>query len=135
MRSALRVYTTVFRGIPELIVILALDYGGAMLISAVMTASGMQSGWEPPKLATGVAALSLTFGAYATEIFRSAMLAVPRGDIEAAYSLGMARRHVYGRIVLPQISERKSGGASRIREILSSRRARLLSLPGFTPAL
>jgi polar amino acid transport system permease protein len=99
----LRIYTTVFRSVPELIIILATFLGISVIASAVLRHMGWGQYYEPNVFISGVMALSLTFGAYAVEIFRSALSAVPRGDIDAAYSIGMRRNQVYFRIVLPQM--------------------------------
>jgi polar amino acid transport system permease protein len=55
-----------------------------------------------PAIALGIFALAFNYGAYLTEIFRAGIEAVPRGQREAALALGMSRRRVMGRIVLPQ---------------------------------
>jgi polar amino acid transport system permease protein len=53
--------------------------------------------------AAGITALGLSFGAYATEVFRGAILAIPKGQIEAAHAFGMGRFLTFRRIVLPQV--------------------------------
>jgi len=55
-----------------------------------------------PAIALGIFALAFNYGAYITEIFRAGIEAVPRGQIEAAASLGMSQRRIMVRIVLPQ---------------------------------
>ena len=55
-----------------------------------------------PILVAGTGALAFNYGAYMTEIFRAGILAVPRGQTEAARALGMEERLVFQRIVLPQ---------------------------------
>ena len=55
-----------------------------------------------PILVAGTGALAFNYGAYMTEIFRAGILAVPRGQTEAARALGMSERLVFRRIVLPQ---------------------------------
>ncbi len=83
-------YVSFFRGTPLLLQILfiylALPQAGIVL----------------PALPTGILALSLNYGAYLTEIFRSGIEAVPHGQIEAAESLGMTERTTFRRIVVPQ---------------------------------
>lgn len=58
---------------------------------------------ELSPFAAGVLALALCFGAYATEVFRGAILAIPRGHQEAGLALGMSRRRIFWRLVLPQM--------------------------------
>src|SRR5690242_17867512 len=79
-------YTTIIRGIPELIIILLLYFGGTVTLSKLAGHYVEVDGFS-----AGVFALSFVFGAYATEIFRGAILAIPRGQIEAARALGMRR--------------------------------------------
>jgi polar amino acid transport system permease protein len=83
-------YVSFFRGTPLLLQILfiylALPQAGIVL----------------PALPTGILALSLNYGAYLTEIFRSGIEAVPNGQVEAAESLGMSERTTFRRIVVPQ---------------------------------
>jgi polar amino acid transport system permease protein len=55
-----------------------------------------------PAFVAGCLALSFNYGAYMTEIFRAGIQAVPRGQVEAAASLGMTERQTMRRIVLPQ---------------------------------
>ena len=59
--------------------------------------------FEPSPFIAGVVALSLTFGAYATEVLRGAFLAVPRQQTEAAYAIGLNRRQTFRHVLLPQV--------------------------------
>lgn len=54
------------------------------------------------RFASAVLALSLFEGAYASEIIRAGIMAVPRGQWEAAQSIGLSPWHIYRHIVLPQ---------------------------------
>jgi len=91
-------YTTVIRGIPELIIILLLYFGGTVTLSRLAGHYVEVNGFG-----AGVFALSIVFGAYATEVFRGAVLAIPRGQTEAARALGMRRGAVFWTILLPQL--------------------------------
>lgn len=97
------IYTTVVRGLPELLVVLIVYFGASGLLTAVAGSLGHEGFVEVGPYAAGVAALGLTFGAYATEVFRGAILAVPQGQREAAQSLGMGRWLTFRRVVLPQV--------------------------------
>ena len=98
LRLLADVYTTVIRGIPELIIILLLYFGGTVTLTALAGHYVEVNGFG-----AGVFALSVVFGAYATEIFRGAVLAIPRGQTEAARALGMRRAAVFWTILLPQL--------------------------------
>lgn len=91
-------YNTLMRGIPELLLVLIIYFGATELIER-LTGSYV----EVNAFAAGVAALSIAFGAYATEVFRSALLEIPKGQREAAVALGMRRWDTFRRIVLPQL--------------------------------
>ena len=100
---AVRGYIVLFRSIPEVIVVLALYFGGSMLWSRFLNAIGYTGYHELDPLIGGIVALGLTFGAYATEIFRGAILAIPKGEIEAARAFGMKRHQRFWRIIWPQM--------------------------------
>ncbi|MDF2810860.1 MAG: amino acid transporter permease [Microvirga sp.] len=91
-------YTTLIRGIPELLIILILYFGGTVALTALFDRYV-----EVSAFAAGVFALTVVFGAYASEVFRGAILAVPNGQIEAAHALGLSRFQVWRLVVLPQI--------------------------------
>ena len=91
-------YTTIIRGVPELIIILLLYFGGTVTLSRLAGHYVEVNGF-----AAGVFALSIVFGAYATEIFRGAILSIPRGQIEAARALGMKGPAIFRTVMLPQL--------------------------------
>jgi polar amino acid transport system permease protein len=93
-------YTTVIRGIPELVLILFLFFAGTRGISAV----GQAVGYGPIEVNGTVAAilvLGFVQGAYSTEVLRGAIQAVPNGQIEAARAFGMSRFQTFNRIIFP----------------------------------
>lgn len=96
-------YTTVIRGVPELILILAIYFGGSALINSIASGLGYEGYIDLNAFAAGVIALGFSFGAYATEVFRGAILAISKGQIEAARSFGMSRTLVFRRIMLPHV--------------------------------
>lgn len=98
LRGVAGAYTTIIRGIPELIILLLLYFGGTVTISALAGHYVEVDGFT-----AGVFALSLVFGGYATEIFRGAILAIPAGQVEAARALGMPPVAMFYKIMLPQI--------------------------------
>jgi His/Glu/Gln/Arg/opine family amino acid ABC transporter permease subunit len=97
-------YTTVVRGIPELVLILLVYFGLTLALQDLMGwLEGGQSSVDIPPFPAGVVTLGLIYGAFATEVFRGAFLAVDRGQIEAAHAFGMHRILTLRRIVLPQM--------------------------------
>jgi His/Glu/Gln/Arg/opine family amino acid ABC transporter permease subunit len=97
-------YTTVVRGIPELVLILLVYFGLTLAVQDLVGwIQGGQSTIDIPPFPAGVITLGLIYGAFATEVFRGAYLAVDRGQIEAAFAFGMHRRLALRRIILPQM--------------------------------
>lgn len=98
-----RTYTTVIRGVPELVLLLLVYYGTPTLIQDVAALAGKDLTIDINPFVAGVGTLGFIYGAFATEVFRGAYLAVPRGQIEAAYAAGMSRALMVRRILLPQM--------------------------------
>ncbi len=98
LRIAADAYTTIVRGVPELLLLLLLYYGGSVLLTW-LTGDYV----EVNALTAGVVALSCLSGAYATEVLRSAARAIPVGQVEAARACGMGRFLILRRIMLPQL--------------------------------
>ncbi|HEX5078035.1 MAG TPA: ABC transporter permease [Geminicoccaceae bacterium] len=97
-------YTTVVRGVPELLVIYLLFFGGSGAVMFVAALFGYHGYVELNAFTIGTLAIGAICGAYATEVIRGAVLAVPRGEIEAAQAIGMPRRLMFRRILLPQVA-------------------------------
>ncbi|WP_392566241.1 ABC transporter permease subunit [Utexia brackfieldae] len=93
-------YTTIIRGTPELLIIFFIYFGSTQLISLLASENDYI---EIPTLVTCVFALSIIFGGYAAESIRGAMLALPKGQIEAAYAFGFSRLNCFLFIKLPLI--------------------------------
>lgn len=103
LRFLAGIYITLFRGVPELVVILFIYFGGVVIVNALAGYVGHDSYVGVSAFVAGVAALSLTFGAYGAEILRAAIQAVPKGQVEAARACGMRSITIGWRIVLPQV--------------------------------
>lgn len=95
-------YSTLVRGVPELLWVLLIYYGTVGLMRSLADLLGMQS-LELSAFAAGTIALGLCFGAYATEVFRGAILAIPKGHREAGLALGMSGPRILWRLILPQM--------------------------------
>ncbi len=85
------IYTTIFRGIPEVVLMFWIYYCGPLL-----------GGVRPSSIVAALVAMSLYVGALLSEIFRGGVLAVPRGQGEAARSLGVPEFWVWTSVILPQ---------------------------------
>jgi len=97
------VYTSVVRGIPDLVVMLLVFYGGTMGLNHLMALLGSQRNVDINPFAAGVLTLGFIYGAYMTETFRGAILAIPKGQSEAAWAFGMGRTQTFLRIIAPQM--------------------------------
>lgn len=95
-------YATIIRGIPELVLMLLVYYGGTVLLQWLLSMGGGDMRVDVNAFLAGTLVLGFVYGAYATEIFRGAFLAVPRGQTEAAQAFGMSGWQIFFRIKLPQ---------------------------------
>ena len=102
-RKTADIYTTVVRGIPDLVLIMLVFYGGQVTINAIGAMSGLWGYVEISQFIAGVGTIGVIFGAYFTETFRGAIMAIPRGQIEAGISCGMPRLLIFRHIIWPQM--------------------------------
>jgi len=104
-------YTTLIRGVPDLVLMLLVFYGGQMAVNAL----GERLGWDYVDIdpfVAGVLTIGFVFGAYLAEVLRGAFLAVPPGQREAALAFGMTRGQVLRRVVGPQMLRHALPGLS-----------------------
>ena len=97
------VYTTIIRGIPELVLMLLVFYGGSIGINTLLEMSGTGITLDIEPFSAGVLTLGFIYGAYMTETFRGAILSIPHGQFEAAAAFGMRPAQAFLRITLPQM--------------------------------
>lgn len=100
---AATVYTTLIRGIPELVLMLLIFYGGTMGLNHLLEVLGSSESVDINPFLAGVITIGFIYGAYMTETFRGAMLAIPKGQAEAAWAFGMGPVQTFTRITLPQM--------------------------------
>lgn len=105
VRGLLAGYVAVIRGVPELLVIFMIFYGGTVLLTAL--AGGYV---EVNALSAGIAALAAVTFAYLIEVLRAALQSIPDGQREAARMLGLSPRQTFLRILLPQMLRRALPG-------------------------
>ena len=93
-------YTTLIRGVPDLVLMLLIFYGLQIVLNSLTESLGMaQIDIDP--LSAGIITLGFIYGAYFTETFRGAFMAVPRGQIEAATAFGFSGGQIFRRILFP----------------------------------
>ena len=95
-------YITLFRGVPELLVIYLCDVGGRRVVSTVGAALGFQGPFDVNGFVADAIAIGLISGAYQSGVFRGAFYANPGGTLEAATVTGMQRLMMFRRIIVPQ---------------------------------
>ena len=102
VRALGNAYTTIVRGVPDILIILFVYYGGTTALRGLigLVVPGVEI--EIDAFAAAVASLGFVCGAYATELFRASIQAVPPGQIEAAKSLALPPAVMFFKVVLPQ---------------------------------
>jgi polar amino acid transport system permease protein len=120
---------TVVRGVPELVLILILYYAGTDAVNQVTMLLGL-----PPVdisgLAAGIFVIGVVQGAYATEVLRGAILAVPPGQLEAARAYGMSPFLSLRRVTLPAMLPYALPGLSNLW-LITTKDTALLAVVGF----
>jgi arginine/ornithine transport system permease protein len=103
LRGIAAVYTTVIRGVPDLVLMLLIFYGGQLAVNAIAAQIGIEEAIDIDPFVAGVATIGFIFGAYLTETFRGALIAIHPGQREAGLAFGMSAFKVFMRITFPQM--------------------------------
>lgn len=133
-RSLADGYTTVLRGIPDLLVIYLFYFGGSAALGAIGSLFGAEGFIGVPAFATGAMAIGIVSGAYQAEVFRGAYQAVSRGELEAARSVGMHRWLMFRRIIAPQVLRYAIPGLGNTWQLVLKESA-LISVTGLVELL
>jgi len=96
-------YTTVFRGVPELLVIYLFFFGGSGAVMYVAKIFGYNGYIEVNAFITGAISIGIISGAYSTEVFRGAIKSIHKGQFEASEVLGFKKKIYYYKIIIPQM--------------------------------
>ena len=96
-------YTTVIRGVPELLVIYLFFFGGSGAVMYVASIFGYNEYIEINAFITGSFAIGIISGAYSTEVFRGAIQSIDKGQFEASQVLGLKRFVYFFRVIMPQM--------------------------------
>ncbi|MBA1337610.1 MAG: octopine/nopaline transport system permease protein [Pelagibacterales bacterium] len=97
------IYTTVFRGVPELLVIYLFFFGGSSAVMYVAKIFGYDGYIEVNAFLTGAISIGIISGAYSTEVFRGAIQSINLGQFEASKVLGLKKKIYYYKIIIPQM--------------------------------
>lgn len=96
-------YSTLIRGIPDLVLMLLIFYGGQIGLNKALEGLGYEDYVEIDPFIAGVLTIGFIYGAYMTETFRGAILAIPKGQMEAGAAYGMSGWQIFWHITLPQM--------------------------------
>ncbi len=96
-------YTTVFRGLPELLTIFIVYFGGQILLQRIVEFVSPGSSVEVSGFVSGMIALGVVFSAYSSEVFLGAFRGISRGQWEASRSLGLRPLATMRLVILPQL--------------------------------
>jgi octopine/nopaline transport system permease protein len=127
-------YTTVLRGIPDLLVIYLFYFGGSAALGTVAGFFGADGFIGMPAFVTGVLAIGIVSGAYQAEVLRGAFLATPRGEIEAAKAVGMRNWTAFRRIIAPLVLRLALPGIGNTWQLVLKETA-LISVTGLVELL
>jgi len=96
-------YTTVVRGVPELLVIYLFFFGGSGAIMYVAQIFGYYDYIEINAFLTGAISIGIISGAYSTEVFRGAIQSIDKGQFEASHVLGLKKYIYFFKVIMPQM--------------------------------
>lgn len=116
-RSFVFVYTSVVRGVPDLVMILLIYFGGQRFVNGLLAAVGVEPITLSPFWA-GVIAIGFIYGAYLAETFRGAYMTIPRGQYEAGQALGLRGLPLIGRVMIPQLVRFALPGYGNVWQVL-----------------
>lgn len=103
LRLAGNVYTTIFRGLPELLTLFLVYYGVQIGLQSLVKFFDPAATIEVNSFVSGMVALGVVFSSYASEVFLSAFRAIPRGQYEGGFSIGLSPFQTMRMVILPQL--------------------------------
>jgi His/Glu/Gln/Arg/opine family amino acid ABC transporter permease subunit len=117
VRGAIFAYTTLMRGVPDLVWLFLVYFGGQRLVNVATGTLGLEQLSVTPFIA-GVFTIGLIYGAYLTETFRGAYLTISPGQTEAAMALGMRGLPLQWKVVIPQLIRFALPGYGNVWQVL-----------------
>ena len=110
-------YTTVIRGVPELLVIYLIFFGGNAVVMNIAKVFGYNGYIELNALTIGTIAIAFISATYSSEVLRAAYLSISKGQIEAAKALGLNKISIFIKILVPQIIRYALPGIGNVWQI------------------
>jgi len=121
-------YTTLIRGIPDLVLMLLIFYGVQNWVGELTNALGWKFIYIDP-FSAGVITLAFIYGAYFSETFRGALQAIPEGQKEASIAYGLSKVQSFRYVVFPQMMRFSIPGLSNVWQVIIKATA-LISIIG-----
>lgn len=118
LRLAGNIYTTIFRGLPELVTLFLVYYGAQIGITNLVRLMDAGATVEVNSFVSGMVALGVVFSSYASEVFLSAFRAIPKGQYEGGYAIGLTKGQTMRLVVLPQLIRIALAGLANLWLIL-----------------
>lgn len=118
MRLAANIYTTIFRGLPELLTLFLVYYGAQIGIAQLVRLFDPDASVEINSFVAGMVALGVVFSSFASEVILSAFRAIPAGQYEGGYAVGLTRAQTMRLVILPQLVRIALPGLSNLWLIL-----------------
>jgi polar amino acid transport system permease protein len=134
LRLAGNIYTTIFRGLPELLTLFLVYFGAQIGIQQVMHLFDPEATVEINSFFAGMIAIGVVFSSYASEVLLSAFRAIPNGQYEGGYAIGLTRGQTMRLVILPQLIRIALPGLSNLWLILLKDTA-LVSVIGLSDIL
>jgi polar amino acid transport system permease protein len=103
LRLAGNIYTTIFRGLPELLTLFLVYYGVQIGLQNIVRLMQPDATVEVNSFVSGMVALGVVLSSYTSEVFLSAFKAIPHGQYEGGYSIGLSKGQTMRLVVLPQL--------------------------------
>ena len=134
LRLASNIYTPIFRGLPELLTLFLVYFGVQIGAQQLLALFGYTGGVTINSFVAGMIALGVVFSSYASEVFLSAFRAIPRGQYEGGYAIGLSYGKTMRLVILPQLVRIALPGLSNLWLILVKDTA-LVSVVGLSDIL
>ena len=103
LKLAANIYTTIFRGLPELLTLFLVFFGVQIGLQELVKLLGLEVTIEVNSFVAGMIALALVFSSFASEAFLSAFRGIPQGQYEGGYALGLSKFRTLTLVILPQL--------------------------------
>jgi His/Glu/Gln/Arg/opine family amino acid ABC transporter permease subunit len=101
IQAVWRVYASIIMGVPSLLVIFLLYYGGSAILTGLF---GLSRTTDVTPFGAGLAALTIVYAAYVAELVHGAVRNLPRGQFEACLALNLRPYRAWRHVILPQVA-------------------------------